>query len=104
MISHAEDYAAGMISRAAGLVQRVKSMGDKHPAVRDFITKLGADNIGLLAGFVSWSILTSLIPLAVGIVALSGLFIQDPSTQQAVVQRLSEAMQGAVSSHDIQTM
>jgi membrane protein len=93
-----------MVTQAKDLARNVKALTDERHTLGAFITKLRADNIGLLAGFVSWSILTSMIPIVVGVVALTGLFLQNPSTEQAVVDELSHALQGVLSPQDIETM
>src|SRR5947209_16513639 len=86
------------------LIERAKALRDRHPAHAAFVTKLGEDNVGLLAGFVSWSILTSIIPIVAGVVALSGLLLRSPSVEQSVIQELSHALQGVLSTEDIQSM
>jgi membrane protein len=83
--------------------RRVKRRIDSHPTLRLFLDNIQRDNIGMLAGFVSWSILTSIIPLTVGVVAISGLFLQSPQAQADLVQKLSQLFQGAISPEDIGT-
>jgi YihY family inner membrane protein len=69
-----------------------------------FVEKLMKDNVGMLASVVSWALLTSLVPIASGIVAICGLFLQSPQAQQSVVDHLSRALQGAVSPSDLQNL
>jgi membrane protein len=69
----------------------------KHPDIQAFLTKVGQDNIGFLASAVSWTLLTSVVPIVVGLTAISGLILSDPSTQSAVVTHLSAALQGVLS-------
>jgi membrane protein len=89
--------------RSRYLARRVKRILDGHPILRLFFQNIAKDNIGMLAGFVSWSILTAIIPLTVGVVAISSLFLQSHSAQADVVRQLSELFQGAVSTQDIDT-
>lgn len=93
-----------MAAQAKSLVDRAKAMTDERHTLETFITKVGADNIGMLAGFVSWSVLTSVVPIVVGVVALSGLVLRNASLEHAVIQQLSHALQGVLSPQDIETM
>mgnify|MGYP001193226897 CR=1 FL=1 len=81
----------------------MKRILDNHPTLRLFYQNVAKDNIGVLAGFVSWNVLTSLIPLTVGVVAISSLFLQSKSAQADLVRRLSQLFQGAVSTQEIDT-
>lgn len=90
--------------RYSGIMGRYNRFMDNHPKLRDFITKLGTDNIGMLAAFVSWSILTSIVPIIVGLVALSSLFFRDPHSQAVVISHLSNATQHAFSAKEIKAI
>lgn len=85
------------------LKDRVSLFGARHPRLRLLYEKITKDNIGVLAGFVSWSILTSIIPLTVGVVAVYSLFIDSPEAQAELVTNLSKLFQGAVTTQDINT-
>ena len=85
------------------LVRRVQRILDNHPTLRLFFQNVAKDNVGMLAGFISWNVLTSLIPLTVGVVAISSLFLQSKSAQADLVRRLSQLFQGAVSTQEIDT-
>jgi membrane protein len=68
-----------------------------------FIKKVRKDSIGSLAAIVSWSVLTSLAPILVGLVAIAGLLLRAyPGLQTTIVQNLSHALQGALTTKDIQ--
>lgn len=92
----------------AANIKRMEQEGkhelDEHQGFKAFLTKLGKDNIGMLAGFVSWSILTSLVPIVVGLVAITSLFLRSPSTQATVITHLHQALQGAFSTSEIRAM
>jgi YihY family inner membrane protein len=66
--------------------------------IKRVFRKLSKDNIGVLASIVSWNVLTSLVPIIVGLVAISGFFLRkNPSAQQSIVSHLSQALQGVLS-------
>src|SRR5579872_4253948 len=73
--------------------------------IMTFIHKYQKDNVGSLAAIVAWSVLTSLIPIMVGLIAISGLILQgNPSAQQSVVSHLSQALQGVLSPADLNNL
>jgi YihY family inner membrane protein len=67
---------------------------ERHPKLKAFIIKLGKDNVGMLAGNLSWNLLTSLVPLIVGLVAITGAVMHDPATRKSVVDHIAAATQG----------
>jgi membrane protein len=71
---------------------------------RSLFQKVLDDNVGMLAAMVAWSILTSIVPLVVGLLALSGLFLHDPAVQKDVVNHLSAALQGVFSPQDLKNI
>lgn len=74
-------------------------------SIRPVIKKLGKDNIGVLASIVSWNVLTSLVPILVGLIAISGVFLRNnPSAQQSVISHLSQALQGVLSQSDLKNL
>jgi membrane protein len=92
-----------VVAQAQYFVRHVKSILDRHPTLQLFFQNVAKDNIGVLTGFVSWSVLSSLIPLTVGVVAIFSLFVQSSSAQADLVQHLSQLFQGAVSTQEIDT-
>lgn len=71
-------------------------------SVGTIIKKLSKDNIGVLASIVAWNVLTSLVPILVGLIAISGLFLRNnPSAQQSVITHLSQALQGVLTPKDL---
>ena len=65
--------------------------------IKRIFRKLSKDNIGVLASIVSWNVLTSLVPIIVGLVAISGFVLRkNPSAQQSIVSHLSQALQGVL--------
>ncbi|HEX6509430.1 MAG TPA: YihY/virulence factor BrkB family protein [Chloroflexota bacterium] len=70
--------------------------------MRTFITKVRKDNIGALAAIVSWNALTSVIPIMVSLLAISGFLLRgNPSAQHTVVTHLSQALKGVVTPADL---
>jgi membrane protein len=82
----------------ANLQGRLKS------AAKTLFQKVMDDNIGMLAAMISWSILTSIVPIVVGLLALSGLFLHDPGVQANVVKHLSAALQGVFTPKELQNI
>lgn len=73
----------------------------RHPSLDLFMQKVMRDNITFLASAVGWTLLTSVVPIVVGLMAISNLFLRDPASQRAVVDHLSSALQGTLTPHDI---
>ena len=70
-----------------------------------YVQKVLKDNVGVLATIVAWNALTSLVPIIVGLVAISGLILQgSPTTQQNVVSNLSRALKGVLTTSDLNQM
>lgn len=80
---------------------KIGAFFNRHPTLHAFIDKVMKDNIGMLASVVAWSLFASLIPIVVGLVAISGLVLRDAATQTSVKNSLVNALQGAISSQDI---
>lgn len=70
--------------------------------IKTILKKVMKDNLGTLAAIVSWSVLTSLVPIVVGLIAISGFFLKgNPSAQQSVINHLSQALQGVLTPKDL---
>jgi membrane protein len=76
----------------------------QHPRLDLFIQKVMKDNITFLASAVAWTLLTSVVPIVVGLVAISSLFLRDPASRRAVVDHLSSALQGTLQPQDIEQL
>jgi len=73
--------------------------------IKTVIKKLSKDNLGVLASIASWSIMTSLVPILVGLIAISGLILRNnPSAQQSVISHLSQALKGVLTPKDLQNL
>ncbi|MGH2448048.1 MAG: YihY/virulence factor BrkB family protein [Chloroflexota bacterium] len=73
--------------------------------MKRILKKLSKDNIGALAAIVSWNVVTSLVPILVGLTAISGFILRgNPSAQQAVISHLSLALKGVLSPTDIRNL
>jgi len=67
--------------------------------------KLSKDNIGVLASIVSWNVLASLVPIMVGLIAISGFILRgNPSAQQSVITHLSAALQGVLKPPELKNL
>jgi len=67
--------------------------------------KLSKDNIGVLASIVAWNVLTSLVPILVGLIAISGFVLRNnPTAQQSVITHLGQALQGVLSQTDLRNL
>ncbi|PZR98872.1 MAG: hypothetical protein DLM70_16450 [Chloroflexi bacterium] len=76
---------------------------DEHSGFKAFFSKFMKDNVGFLASAVAWSVLTSIVPIMVGLLAISGFVLRgNTSAQKSVVQHVSQALQGVLTSQDIQ--
>jgi membrane protein len=73
----------------------------RHPGLSTFIGKLRKDNVGFLASALAWSLLTSMVPVIVGLVGIIGLVLRDSSKQSVVVSHLSQALQGVLTPKEI---
>ncbi|GAC1469301.1 MAG: hypothetical protein PVSMB7_18390 [Chloroflexota bacterium] len=76
----------------------------RHPSLDLFIQKVMRDNITFLASAVAWTLLTSVVPIVVGLVAISSIFLRDPASQRTVVDHLSNALQGTLQPQDIRQL
>lgn len=73
--------------------------------VKTFIKKWGKDNVGMLASVISWNLLTSLVPIVVGIIAIVGFILHgNPSAQSSVVSHLSKSLHGVLTPKDLRTL
>lgn len=72
---------------------------------KSIFNKLMKDNIGTLASIVAWSVLVSVVPIVVGLIAISGFVLKNnPSAQQSVISHLSAGLQGVVTPRDLQKL
>lgn len=76
----------------------------RHPSLHLFVQKVMRDNITFLASAVSWTLLTSVVPIIVGLVAISNLFLRSPASQRTVIDHLSSALQGTLTPQDISSL
>ena len=93
-----------MVARAKRAEAWGKHEYEEHRGIKAFITKFMKDNVGMLAAYLSWNLLTSLVPIIVGLVAISAFFMRSPSAQAAVISHLQAALQGAFSTSEIKSI
>lgn len=58
----------------------------------------------MLASVVAWGVLSSIIPILVGLIAISGLVLRDPARQRTVIAGLSQALKHVLTSADLRTL
>jgi membrane protein len=67
--------------------------------------KISKDNLGVLAAIVAWNTLSSLVPIVIGLIAISGYVLRgNASTQRSIVTHLSAALKGVLSPADLNHM
>src|SRR5581483_4545622 len=70
--------------------------------IKTFFKKWSADNVGMLASVIAWNALTSIVPIMVGLLAITGIILQsNPSAEHSVVSHLSAALQGVLTPKDL---
>lgn len=89
------------IVKLAGLI--IMALAGRSRAAA-FIAKLTKDNVGLLASVIAWAVLSSIIPIAVGLIAISGVVLRDPVRQRIVINNLSQALQQVLTASDLRTL
>jgi len=77
----------------------------RRQAVKATFNKLRKDNVGFLATVIAWNALTSIAPIMVGLIAISGFILQGHhSVQESVVTHLSAALRGVLTPADLNDM
>lgn len=83
----------------------MKSLKAAYARAKPYIDKLMKDNVGVLATIIAWNVLTSMVPIVIGLVAISGFILQGaPSLKTSVVAHLSQALQGVLKPGDLTAM
>lgn len=59
-----------------------------------YITKIRKDRLRFLVAALAWNVLISVVPLTIGMIAISNLFLQSKTQQHPIVLHLSRALQG----------
>jgi membrane protein len=73
--------------------------------IKTIFKKVMKDGITTLAAIVSWNVLTSLVPIVVGLLAISGFVLKgNPSAEASVVSHLSAALQGVITNGDLKKL
>jgi membrane protein len=72
--------------------------------LRAFISKVMKDNVTMLASVVAWGVLSSVIPIVAGLIAISSFMLSDPTRQRIVIDQLSQALQQVLSPDDLRTL
>src|SRR5690349_1256863 len=72
--------------------------------VRPFSSRVLKDDVTMLASVVAWGVVSSIIPILVGLIAISGLVLRDPVKQRIVIASLSQALQHVLTSADLRVL
>lgn len=73
--------------------------------VKAFGGKVMKDNIGFLASAVAWTVLTSIVPICVGFLGISGLILRNnASAQTSVEKHLSSALAGVLKPSELHSL
>lgn len=84
--------------------KRISHFLARHPAVTQFLGKVVKDNIGMLASVVAWTVLTSIVPIIFGLLAVSGFLLRNASLQLTVTSHVHQALLGVLSIADINAL
>jgi membrane protein len=71
---------------------------------RAFFNKVRLDNITMLASVVAWGVLSSVIPIVAGLIAISGVVLRDHVRERIVIDHLSQALQNVLSPSDLSAL
>jgi membrane protein len=94
-----------LTAQARRLQAEAKDKLNQHTVIKTFYVKFTRDNLGSLAAILAWNLLTSLVPITVGLLAISGYVLRaDPSAQHSVVTHLSQALRGVLTPRDLQNL
>ncbi len=69
-----------------------------------FLDKILKDNITMLASVVAWGVLSSIIQILVGLIAISSLVLSDPERERVIIEQLAQALQHVLTVKDLQTI
>lgn len=75
-----------------------------HLVARAFLDKILKDNVTMLASVVAWGVLSSIIQILVGLIAISSLVLTDPGRQRIIIDRLSQVLQRVLSANDLRSL
>jgi YihY family inner membrane protein len=94
-----------LAAQARRLQAEAKNRLNQDTLIKAFYVKFTRDNLGSLAAILAWNLLTSLVPITVGLLAISGYVLRaDPSAQHSVVTHLSQALRGVLTPRDLQNL
>lgn len=76
----------------------------EHSTARAFLNKVLKDNITMLASVVAWGVLSSIIQILVGLIAISSFVLSDPQRQRIIIDHLSEVLQHVLTANDLRSL
>lgn len=75
-----------------------------HPVARAFLNKILKDNVTMLASVVAWGVLSSIIQILVGLIAISSLVLTDPVRQRIIIDHLSQVLQHVLTANELRNL
>lgn len=72
-----------------------------HHVARAFLNKILKDNITMLASVVAWGVLSSIIQILVGLIAISSFVLSDPVRERIIIAQLSQVLQHVLTASDL---
>src|SRR5579859_624220 len=82
----------------------VESVWDAHPRWKAYAEKVRKDNLRFLTSAIAWNILVSVVPIAIAMIAVTGLIFGSSQQQHLVVKDISRALQGVMSPHYLENL
>lgn len=86
------------------MVAWVETVWDTHPLWKAYLEKVRKDNLRFLVSAVAWNILISVVPIAIAMIAITGLLFGNSQQQHLVVRDISRALQGVMSPHYLENL
>lgn len=80
---------------------RPATHGRPMVTVHRFFSKVLKDNVTMLASVVAWGVLSSIIPILVGLIAISGLLLRDRGRQEIIIAALSRSLQHVLTAAEL---
>lgn len=99
---HSSPTEVPVASVGARVERETKARAASHPRLKSYVEKIQKDNLRFLVAGVAWSILVSVIPIVLGLLAVSTLIFHTASQRRDIVHHLSHAVQGVFKPHYLQ--
>jgi membrane protein len=84
--------------------ERITAIWNAHPSWKAYVEKVRKDNLRFLVSAVAWNILVSAVPIAIAMIAITGLVFGNSQQQHLVARDISRALQGVMSPHYLENL